>query len=120
QVANHADGDTLTFERGRVGVAKAVSVDALLDPRLGREARQQVANVALVDRASVEGAEDRGAAVDAPLAPDLQPAGNERRRARIEADHPWLSPLPCCTRTTPWSRSASLGLRANTSPMRSP
>jgi hypothetical protein len=114
----HSRSFTLQFDGERV--AESVGVNSLIDLDFAREPWQQMAHVALIDVATLQGAEDRSTAVDPPLPAYLEPAGKERGRSDIDADDSTLSPLPCCTTIVPESRLMSFGRRAKTSPIRSP
>ena len=86
QVTYRGHGRPFTFELDGKGVTEAVSVNSLLDLRFAREPREQMADVALVDLATEQGAEDRCAPVDSSVPSYLEPAGKERGRSDIDAD----------------------------------
>src|SRR5438874_1736112 len=81
----------LPFKFNREGLPETMGMDALLDPCLRRESGQQVPYVRLLDYAPAEGAEHRSASIDASLAPNVEPALEERRSTGIEADHAALA-----------------------------
>jgi hypothetical protein len=81
---NHVHRDTLSGQFRRVGVPQPVRVYALLDASLCCEALESVPNVRGIDRVAVEGAEDRGAALDPESLPLFQPTLDEGKCTGVE------------------------------------
>lgn len=88
EVTYGRNGCSFTLELNGKRVTEAVSVNSLIDLRLAGQARQQMADVALVDFATEQGAEDRCAPVDSSLPSYLEPAGKERGSSNIDAHDP--------------------------------
>jgi hypothetical protein len=81
-------GHALAGQLGGVGVPQPVRVDALVFPGLFGQTPQQVANVGLVERSTVELAEQASAAVHAEPLPAIHPARDERQGLGIQAHSP--------------------------------
>jgi hypothetical protein len=61
-------------------------VDALLDPCLRVQSRQQSSHIFLTDGIALQGAEDRGGATEPELPAALKPALEQRDGAGVEPD----------------------------------
>jgi hypothetical protein len=85
QVTYRGHSRPFTLELDGKGVAESVGVNSLFDLGFAREPREQMADVALIDLAALQGAEDGDTAVNAPLPSCLDPAGKERSRSDIDA-----------------------------------
>jgi hypothetical protein len=77
QIADCAEWRALTFEFDREGVAKCVSMHALLDARPPSKSRKKMPDIRRINRAAVEGAEDRRTTVDSALPPHIEPASKQ-------------------------------------------
>lgn len=101
EVADDAQASAFTFESDGVGVPQTVRVNALLDASPSCQARQQVADVALVNAVTPERAENRRSTVDASLPAHVEPACEQRGAPGVESDDAVLITLPPLHRHRP-------------------
>ncbi len=67
-------------------VAQAVGMDALLNPRLGRQAGEEPADIGGIERLAGQGAEDRTPAREPERSTAVHPALEEGEGGRVHTD----------------------------------
>jgi hypothetical protein len=93
EIPDRAEWCSFALEFDRKQVPEPMAMDALVDACLASEPRKEMPDVALINLAAIERAEDGRTSIDPPPTPEVDPTGKQSRRTGIHADYAPLVPL---------------------------